>query len=49
MKTWKKKKKMEDGSTRTQLTANVEDILDCETIIDPTDLLDKQEKLVEET
>ena len=37
--------KMEDGSTRTQLTANVEDILDCETIIDPTDLLDKQEKL----
>ena len=36
---------MEDGSTRTQLTSNVEDILGCETYIDPNELLDKEEQL----
>ena len=36
---------MEDGSIRTQLKANVEDILECETYIDPNELLDKEEQL----
>ena len=36
---------MEDGSTRTQLTSNIEDMLECETYIDPNELLDKEEQL----
>ena len=36
---------LEDGSIRTQLTSNVEDMLECETYIDPNELLDKEEKL----
>ena len=36
---------MEDGSTRTQLTSNIEDMLECETYIDPNELLDKEENL----
>ena len=40
-----KETRLTDGSTRTQLTSEIEDILQCETNIDPTDLLDKEELL----
>ena len=36
---------LEDGSIRTQLISNVEDILECETCIEPNELLDKEEQL----
>ena len=36
---------MRDGSTRTQLTSNIEDMLECETYIEPNELLDKEEPL----
>jgi hypothetical protein len=37
--------KLPDGSTRTQLIADVEDILECETYIDPEEVLDSTELL----
>ena len=40
-----KETRLADGSIRTQLTSEIEDILQCETDIDPTDLLDHEEPL----
>ena len=40
-----KETRLSDGSIRTQMTAEIEDILECETAIDPSDLLDKAETL----
>lgn len=39
---------LSDGSVRTQLIKDVEDILRCDTSIDPEELLDKEEKLTPE-